>query len=230
METFLKNNDRYLHHPPSGLLWLGQSHYMTWPCLGAPREWTGICTVMRQIWTFASMAGVCITDFVKWGWKSNRYCRSYHLVGTGTSVRPPSVVAWARRTKATKGLLRKSTSPTKTFDASASLGIFFMNLFFSYRKWQKENMVRHHNVDFVPILWDISQLLVFIFYSVFLFYMCGLCFWVLWLLSHTLLSQNMNHCLDNQLIDSVFFSVKCDDLLITILLVIANNNKNPHIS
>lgn len=56
---------------------------------------------------------------------------SPYLVGTGTSVRPPSVVAWARRTKATKGLLRKSTSPTSTLEASASRGIFFMNLFFS---------------------------------------------------------------------------------------------------
>lgn len=59
-------------------------------------------------------------------------CSTY-LVGTGTSVRPPSVVAWAKRTKATKGLLRKSTSPTSTLEASASRGIFFMNLFFSCR-------------------------------------------------------------------------------------------------
>lgn len=63
---------------------------------------------------------------------SYRQADSHYLVGTGTSVSPPRVVACARRTKATKGLSRKSTSPTSTFDASASLGIFFMNLFLSY--------------------------------------------------------------------------------------------------
>lgn len=35
-------------------------------------------------------------------------------------------------TKATKGVSRKSTSPTRTLEASASLGSFFMNLFFSW--------------------------------------------------------------------------------------------------
>lgn len=54
-----------------------------------------------------------------------------HLVGTGTSVTPPSMVAWSSRTKATKGFSRNSTSPTSTLEASASLGIFLMNLFFS---------------------------------------------------------------------------------------------------
>lgn len=72
--------------------------------------------------------------FFVWRSRKTSLIFVFHLVGTGTSVRPPSVVAWARRTKATKGLLRKSTSPTKTLDASASLGIFFMNLFFSCRK------------------------------------------------------------------------------------------------
>lgn len=61
----------------------------------------------------------------------DKVCQYLYLVGTGTSVRPPSVVACASRTKATKGLSRKSTSPTRTLEASASLGIFFMNLFFS---------------------------------------------------------------------------------------------------
>lgn len=57
-----------------------------------------------------------------------------HLVGTGTSVRPPSVVACAKRTKETIGLSKKSTSPIRTLEASASRGIFFMNLFFSWQK------------------------------------------------------------------------------------------------
>lgn len=56
-----------------------------------------------------------------------------YLVGTGTSVRAPSMTACCRRTNATKGFSRKSTSPTSTFDASASRGNFFMNLFFSCR-------------------------------------------------------------------------------------------------
>lgn len=57
-----------------------------------------------------------------------------HLVGTGTSVTPPSIVAWSSLTKATKGFSRNSTSPTSTLEASASLGIFLMNLFFSCRE------------------------------------------------------------------------------------------------
>lgn len=57
--------------------------------------------------------------------------RAPHLVGTGTSVRAPNMTACCRRTNATKGFSRKSTSPTKTLDASASRGNFFMNLFFS---------------------------------------------------------------------------------------------------
>lgn len=57
--------------------------------------------------------------------------RLSHLVGTGTSVRAPNMTACCRRTNATKGFSRKSTSPTRTFEASASRGSFFMNLFFS---------------------------------------------------------------------------------------------------
>lgn len=58
-------------------------------------------------------------------------CCMLHLVGTGTSVRAPSMTACCRRTNATKEFSKKSTSPTSTFDASASRGNFFMNLFFS---------------------------------------------------------------------------------------------------
>lgn len=54
-----------------------------------------------------------------------------YRVGTGTSVRAPSMTACCSRTKAMKGLSRKSTSPTSTLEASASRGNFFMNLFFS---------------------------------------------------------------------------------------------------
>lgn len=61
-----------------------------------------------------------------------------HLVGTGTSVRAPSITACCRRTNATKGVSRKSTSPTSTLEASASLGNFFMNLFFSWKAQKRK--------------------------------------------------------------------------------------------
>lgn len=61
-----------------------------------------------------------------------------HLVGTGTSVKAPSITACCRRTNATNGASRKSTSPTSTLEASASLGNFFMNLFLSFDKsWEE---------------------------------------------------------------------------------------------
>lgn len=49
-----------------------------------------------------------------------------YLVGTGTSVSPVRRTAGERRIKAMIGRSRKSTSPTKTFEASAPGGIFFM--------------------------------------------------------------------------------------------------------
>lgn len=73
----------------------------------------------------------CSTHFMSSRQRLQKSSNVY-LVGTGTSVSPPSVVAWARRTNATKGFSRKSTSPINTLDASASLGIFFMNLFLNY--------------------------------------------------------------------------------------------------
>lgn len=72
---------------------------------------------------------------------------SSHLVGTGTSVKAPSITAFCRRTNATNGASRKSTSPTSTFDASASLGNFFMNLFLSFGTPQEEQTL---NVRFTP--------------------------------------------------------------------------------
>lgn len=48
------------------------------------------------------------------------------LVGTGTSVMPGSRTAGVRRTKATTGWRRKPSAPTRTLDASAPTGIFFM--------------------------------------------------------------------------------------------------------
>lgn len=42
-----------------------------------------------------------------------------YLVGTGTSVRPVSSTAGQSRTKAMMGRSRKSTSPTRTLEASA---------------------------------------------------------------------------------------------------------------
>lgn len=50
----------------------------------------------------------------------------FYLVVMGTSVRPLSSTAGDRRTKATTGRSRKSSSPTKTLEASAPGGIFFM--------------------------------------------------------------------------------------------------------
>lgn len=79
-----------------------------------------------------------------------------HLVGTGTSVRPPSVVAWAKRTKDTKGFSRKSTSPTRTFDASASRGIFFMNLFFNWQKGEEAERYIRAEVNFLSTYLSIN--------------------------------------------------------------------------
>lgn len=73
-----------------------------------------------------------------------------HLVGTGTSVTPPSMVAWSSRTKATNGFSRNSTSPTSTLEASASLGIFLMNLFFSCRERQDQGRERWPKFGFSP--------------------------------------------------------------------------------
>ncbi len=47
-----------------------------------------------------------------------------NLVGTGTSVKSPSMAALLSRTKAMIGCVKKSTSPTKMLDASAPGGIF----------------------------------------------------------------------------------------------------------
>ena len=46
-----------------------------------------------------------------------------NLEGTGTSVRSPKNVPWLNRMKAESGLSRKSTSPTRMFEASAPGGI-----------------------------------------------------------------------------------------------------------
>lgn len=66
---------------------------------------------------------------LRWVWGFFKYklraCPS-DLVGMGTSVIPDRSTAGVRRTKATRGWWRKSSSPTSTLDASAPLGIFFM--------------------------------------------------------------------------------------------------------
>lgn len=51
---------------------------------------------------------------------------TYYLVVMGTSARPLSNTAGARRTNATTGRSRNSSSPTRTLEASAPGGIFFM--------------------------------------------------------------------------------------------------------
>ena len=48
-------------------------------------------------------------------------------VGTGTSVKSPNTTGWTSRMKAETGFSRQSTSPTRTFEASAPAGIFFKN-------------------------------------------------------------------------------------------------------
>lgn len=50
----------------------------------------------------------------------------HYLVVMGTSARPLSSTAGAKRTKATTGRSRNSSSPTRTLEASAPGGIFFM--------------------------------------------------------------------------------------------------------
>lgn len=72
--------------------------------------------------------------------------RSY-LVGTGTSVSAPSMTACCSLTKATKGASRKSTSPTSTLEASASLGNFFINLFFSCTDRHGGNLTNPANAE-----------------------------------------------------------------------------------
>lgn len=51
-----------------------------------------------------------------------------HLVGTGTSVRSPIIAAELRRMKADRVFVRKSTSPTRMFEASAPGGILRIKL------------------------------------------------------------------------------------------------------
>lgn len=58
-----------------------------------------------------------------------------YLVGTGTSVNPERRTAGASLTNAIIGLSKKSTSPTRTLDASAPEGIFLMKFISTY--WQK---------------------------------------------------------------------------------------------
>lgn len=60
-----------------------------------------------------------------------------YLVGMGTSVSPVSSTAGERRTKATMGLSRKSSSPTSTLEASAPSGIFFMKCMSTWRDKQE---------------------------------------------------------------------------------------------
>lgn len=51
-----------------------------------------------------------------------------NLVGIGTSVRSPKNVGISNRTNADIVLSKKSTSPTRIFDASEPGGIFLMKL------------------------------------------------------------------------------------------------------
>lgn len=82
--------------------------------------------------------------------------RSY-LVGTGTSVSAPSMTACCSLTKATKGASRKSTSPTSTLEASASLGNFFINLFFSCTDRHGGNLTNPANAEKKKITQSLGQ-------------------------------------------------------------------------
>lgn len=113
-------------HLTSGWRWLFQFHDRTLPSLWAPAG-------QRETWVTTRRWNVR-AHFIQLIFKFHGD-QVLYLVGTGTSVRAPSMTACCRRTNATKGVSRKSTSPTSTFDASASRGNFFMNLFFSC--WSK---------------------------------------------------------------------------------------------
>lgn len=65
-----------------------------------------------------------------------------NLVGIGTSVRSPSRTEWSRRTNAIIGRGRKSTSPTRTLEASAFWGIFRMKLVLAYGRRDQFNAVK----------------------------------------------------------------------------------------
>ena len=54
--------------------------------------------------------------------------RNINLDATGTSVRSPKSDAFSRRTNAVTGFFMTSISPTKTLEASAPWGIFFIKL------------------------------------------------------------------------------------------------------
>lgn len=135
----------------------------------------------------------------------NKQYAIFYLVGTGTSVRPPSVVAWARRTKATKGLLRKSTSPTRTLDASASRGIFFMNLFFSYRNQRQTEIAAEippHIIMFDTYIQCLVFYFLFTFAALFCYYYILLYFCVSYL---HIFTAGVRKTLNNQYIISVSF-------------------------
>ena len=68
--------------------------------------------------------------------------KKINRVGTGTSVIFPRTQAFSRRTNAVTGFFKKSSSPTRTFDACAPGGIFFIKLL-SY--------CRIKNISFVSI-------------------------------------------------------------------------------
>lgn len=62
------------------------------------------------------------------------YNTELYLVGMGTSVSPVNNRAGERRTNATMGLSRKSSSPTSTLEASAPVGIFFIKCVSTYEE------------------------------------------------------------------------------------------------
>lgn len=89
-------------------------------------------------------------------WSSVLWLCGY-LVGTGTSVRPVSSTAGDRRMKAMIGRSRKSTSPTRTLEASAPGGIFFMK-FISTWNTHKAELHPRSDITIIPVTFPTTKL------------------------------------------------------------------------
>lgn len=88
--------------------------------------------------------------------------KTYYLVVMGTSARPFSSTAGARRTNATTGRSRNSSSPTRTLEASAPGGIFFMK----WRSiWEKCTKILRFDLDTLDLFVCLFVLCGFFFYS-----------------------------------------------------------------
>lgn len=126
----------------SGWRWIVRSRGKTWLSPSVPAGQRGIYGAART---------AIHNDAVTVLRSASLACATY-LVGTGTSVRAPNMTACCRRTNATKGFSRKSTSPTRTLDASASRGNFFMNLFFSCQDREDPVSTKINGLGGLPVI------------------------------------------------------------------------------